>query len=159
MKKLINITTITLILFAFMGTSTLYAQEWTKEQKEVWQTVEDYWVKWQAKDFDGAFANIHDKYLGWYAEDPLPTSKEKWYNSMNKYKEFISKLNYDVEPARILVHGDVAVVHLYYSFSLLYDDGENKKKVSYSGKWTEFFIKEDGKWMLIGDLTTEDDDD
>lgn len=159
MKKLINITTIALILFAFMGTSTLYAQEWTKEQKEVWQTVEEYWVKWQAKDYEGAFATVHDKYIGWYAEDPLPINKKKWYNSTMKYSEFTSNHSYDIEPARILVYENAAIVHLYYSFSFVYDDGEKKKKAKFSGKWTEFFIKEDGKWLLLGDLTTGDDDD
>jgi hypothetical protein len=28
-------------LFAFFMTSSVIAQEWTKEQKEVWQTVEN----------------------------------------------------------------------------------------------------------------------
>lgn len=159
MKKLINITSIAFILFAFIGTSTLFAQEWTKEQKEVWGTIENMWVTWQAKDYDGTFANVHDSFLGWNDEDPMPTTKKKWVNSIKKYYNLTSKEDFDIEPARILIQGDAAVVHYYYSFSYLYDDGENKQMVSHNGKWAAFFIKEDGKWMLLGDMTLGDDDD
>ena len=41
MKKLINYAVIALTCIAFLGTSTAFGQEWSKEQKSVWQEVED----------------------------------------------------------------------------------------------------------------------
>lgn len=157
MKKQIRFSVTAFILIAFLGTSTLVAQEWTKEQKEVWTTVKVFWDNWKAKDLDAAFASVHEKYLGWNDAMPLPTSKKKWHNTMARYKDFTSNFDFDIEPARIIVHGDAAVVHYYYSFSFIYEHDEKKKNISYSGKWTEFFVKEGGKWLLFGDMTTSDD--
>jgi len=144
---------ITVIVFSFLGVSTLIAQEWTKEQKEVWETVENMWIKWKANDLEGAFANVHENYLGWNNSDPMPTSKTKWMNSVKMNKDQISEEYYDIEPARIVVQGDAAVVHFYFSFSYLYTKGDEKHKIGYHGKWSEFFVKEGGEWMLLGDLT------
>lgn len=151
MKKATKLAAIAAILFAFLGASTLVAQEWTKEQKEVWQVVENQWENWQAKDIDGAFANIHENYLGWNDEMPMPTSKAKWMESMKKYAGMMSHEDYNIEPARIHVEGDAAVVHYYFSYQM--DMGGEKKWMGYKGKWSEFYIKEDGEWMMIGDFT------
>lgn len=72
-------------VLAFFLTSSVIAQEWTKEQKEVWQTVENTWSKWKANDVAGAAANLHEK-----------------------------------------------------------------------GKNVEFYVKEGGKWLLLGDMTVND---
>ena len=37
---------------AFLASSTLMAQDWSKEQKEVWQSVENGWAAW-ASGTDG----------------------------------------------------------------------------------------------------------
>jgi len=84
MKTLTNLSAIVIIMIAFLGASTLHAQEWTKAQKEVWKVTQDAWVKWQEGDIDAAFTDIHDKYLGWSSQDPLPLSKEKWLNLAKK---------------------------------------------------------------------------
>jgi hypothetical protein len=134
MKKLMNLTAIAVTMFAFLGASTLYAQDWNKEQKEVWQEVDNMWTHWKAADMDAAFANVHDKYLGWNNESPMPMSKAKWVDPMKEKIDLYSQRDFDIEPARILVHGNVAVVHYYYEMSSIYDDGEEKHKSSYQGK-------------------------
>ena len=153
MKKLMNYVTIAVTIIAFLGASAVCAQEYTDDQKEVWKVVEDFWADWEKSDPDAGFAFVHDSYLGWNNEDPMPTSKAKWLNSLKKYSPFLSNMDYDIDLARILVHKDVAVVHYYFTFSFLYTEGDVKEKVGYHGKWTEFFIKEKGNWMLLGDMT------
>ena len=158
MKTLLNFSAITFVLIAFLGMSTLTAQEWTKEQKEVWNEVEQMWENWKAGDLDAAFANVHEKYLGWNDEMPLPVTKAEWVEPMKEYISKVTNRDYYASPARILVIGNAAVVHYYYQMSWIYDDGDQKKPQSYKGKWSEFFIKEGGKWMLIGDMTVGDAD-
>ncbi len=153
MKKLINYTAIAITMIAMFGTLTLNAQICTKEQKAVWQEVENMWTNWKAGDLDAAFANVDKDFLGWNDEDPMPLSKDKWVNPMKETLNMRTKINFSIEPARILVRDNAAVVHYYYKYSFLYTDGEESNKISYEGKWTEFFIKDDGKWMLIGDFT------
>lgn len=153
MKKLMNYAAIAVTMIVFLGASTLNAQEWSKDQMEVWKVVENAWATWQEGDFEASTANIHEKYLGWNNEDPLPTTKEKWIKSMNKMKDFVKLTYYDIEPARILVYGDVAVVHYYYEQSFAYTKDDETTDYNYKGKNAEFLIKEKGEWLLIGDMT------
>lgn len=153
MKKLMNYAAIAVTMIAFLGASTLKAQEWTKEQMEVWKVVENAWAKWQEGDLEASVASVHEKYLGWNEEDPLPTTKEKWVKSISMYKDYVTFNYYDIEPARILVYGDVAVVDYYYTQSFTYAKDEEKKDFNLEGKNAEFYIKEKGQWYLIGDMT------
>ncbi len=153
MKKMKNYTVITVITIAFLSATTLVAQDWSKEQKEVWQVVENSWAKWQEGDIDASVEGIHEKYLGWNIEMPLPTTKEKWVKDIKQWKDNVTMDYYDIVPARIVVYKDVAVIHYYYEQSMTYTKDDEKKTYKFDGKNTEFYIKEDGKWFLIGDMT------
>lgn len=153
MKTLMNYSAIVLLMIAFLGASTLNAQEWTKDQKEVWKVVENAWAKMQEGDYESSYATIHEKYLGWNHEMPLPTSKEKWVKSIEMMKDFAKLKYYDIEPARILVYGDVAVVHYYFEQHIVFTKDGEETDYSYKGKNAEFYIKEKGEWLLIGDMT------
>ena len=160
MKRIFNYAIITFVALAFISASA-YGQEWTKDQKAVWQVVQDDWASWQSGDTEGAFNTIHEKYLGWNNDDPLPINKEKWIKMYEMYKE-ISKMEfYDLEPARILVEGDNAVVYYYFEFYSTYTSEDEKKEKNIEGRNVEFYIKDGGKWMLLGDMTVfeEEDDD
>jgi ketosteroid isomerase-like protein len=65
----------------------------------------------------------------------------------------------DLTPVRIAVVGDAAVAHYYFSF---YGERMGEQE-AISGKNTEFYVKENGKWLLLGDHTStkveEEDDD
>jgi hypothetical protein len=149
---------IVIVIAAFMAT-TAFAQEWTKEQKEVWQVVEDSWTKWKAGDVEGSIASIHEKYQGWNDESPLPLNKEMvkaWFNEMKeKGKVDFFRLN----PARIVVSGNAAVVDYFFDLSVTYAVGEEKKQETAKGRNAEFYIKEGGKWLLLGDMTAYDDEE
>ena len=157
MKKRFKCVMICFITITFLGATSLYAQDWSKEQLELWQTIENAWTKWQEGDFDASFASIHDKYQGWNNEDPLPTSKEKWRKSVEDWKEYTTLDYYNNDPARILIYDNVAVVHYYTEYNLTYTKNEEKKEYYFKGKNAEFYIKEDGKWMLIGDMSVWED--
>jgi hypothetical protein len=155
MKTLVKIAWVAIM--AFIATSGALAQEWTKAQKEVWQVVEDSWAKTKTGDLNGMFAYIHEKYQGWNKEAPLPTTKEQ---VMNWYKRIMetSKLdNYGIDPARITVTADAAVVDYYFWYNVSILQGDKKDMKNYYGKNVEFYVKEGGKWMLLGDMTITDE--
>ena len=157
MKTLINYAAIAITMIAFLSVSTLNAQEWSKEQKEVWQEVENMWENWKTGDLNAAFANVHEEYLGWNNSNPMPMSRTKWVEPMKETIDNYLNRNYNIEPARILVINNAAIVHYYYSFSYVYDDSDKMQKSKHHGKWSAFFIKDGGKWFLIGDMTVEMD--
>jgi len=151
MKTLLKIAVFAIVTLIVASSS--FAQEWTKEQKEVWQVVETGWAKYKAGDVTGGMVLIHEKYQGWNAEIPLPLSKDdmkKWYDEM---KDFLKVNYYFISPARIVVTDDAAVVDYYYEVETTYTWGEEKKTTDREGKNVEFYIKEDGKWLLLGDMT------
>jgi hypothetical protein len=142
----------------FFVTSAL-AQEWTKEQAELWGEIEASWMKWKDGDIDGALAGFHSDYLGWGSEYPMPADKAKitkWWNMM---KDNYKVMMLDLTPVRIAVVGDAAVAHYYFSFYGM----RMGKEEAVQGKNTEFYVKENGKWLLLGDHTStkseEEDDD
>ena len=157
MKTLLKLAGVAFALI--IATTTVFAQEWTKEQKEVWKVVEDSWTNWKAWNIEGTVASIHEKYQGWSEDDPLPMSKAsqvEWYTTM---KEMRKNDYFSLNPARIVVTDNAAVVDYYYSFSVTYIAGDVKKQENKKGKNAEFYVKEGGKWLLLGDMTVYDDED
>lgn len=159
MKKFMNYACLLLIMFAFVGVQTVTAQEWSKDQLEVWQEVENGWAAWSSGDLEAGFAGISDKYLGWNSEDPLPISKAKWKSKQEMWKEYLTVEYYDIQPARIVVTDDNAAVYYFFNFSMVYEKDDIKKQNSGEGRNVEFYVKEKGKWKLFGDMTYFEDDD
>ncbi len=139
---------------AFIATTTAFTQEWTKAQKEVWQIVEDGWAKWKAGDIQGSIAYLHEKYQGWNDQSPLPITKEKALQRSLEMKDKFKIDYFSLNPARIVITENAAVVDYYYWYEATYTRGEEKELIEEYGQNVEFYIKEDGKWLLLGDMTT-----
>ena len=153
-------TTLKIAVVAWLAViaSTVFAQEWTKTQKEVWQVVEDSWAKTKAGDINTMFGYIHEKYQGWNEDDPLPVSKEQVTNWFKKIFEMSKLDDYVLNPARITVTENAAVVDYYVWYQVSFQQGEKKEVRSFKGKNAEFYVKEGGKWLLLGDMTLTKED-
>jgi ketosteroid isomerase-like protein len=154
MRKLIGFFLVMSLLFSI--NTALNAQEWNDTQKEVWKNVEAYWAIMAQKDIEGFLNSMHDDYLGWGLNESLPSNKKdtrKWVDYLwQKYSIAI----YEIKPVGILVNGNVAIVHYYYT--LLRKDAEGKEK-EFKGRWTDILLKQDDKWLLFADSGGEIEDD
>jgi hypothetical protein len=154
MKTLFKFVVVAVIMF--MATTAI-AQEWTKAQKEVWKVVQDSWTDYKAGNIEASVACVHEKYQGWDAHSPLPMTKEmilQWYTQM---QELGQMTNFSLNPARIVVTDDAAVVDYFYDYTISHTQGDGKKIESVSGRSVEFYVKEGGKWLLLGDMGVRDD--
>ena len=133
-------------------TVSTQAQEWTSAQKEVWKVVKTGWEYWKTGDVEASMDIMHENYQGWNADYPLPSSKAKVREYYDMMKEFFEVMYFDISPARITVVDNAAVVHYYFSFYALYG-GEKKMEKEIKGKNAEFYVKEKGKWLFLGDMT------
>jgi hypothetical protein len=157
MKQLISFVVAIGLIMAF--TVTTQAQDWSSAQKEVWKVVKTGWENWKTGDTEASLKLIHDKYQGWNTEHPLPSSKAKVGEYYEMMKEYFQVMYYDISPARITVTDNAAVVHYYFTFYAVYGE-EKKTEKEITGKNTEFYVKEKGKWLMLGDMTfVEGDDD
>lgn len=97
------------------------------------------------KDHDKYKSYLHTNYLMWFDEEVFPsdrTSHDKWE------AEWINTRNikiYSILPLYIIIVNNTAVVHhLAKTSSPIYRD-----KLMRQSKWTEVFIKENNKWVLL----------
>jgi len=147
MKNFVNILVITLCLTLFISVQ-LSAQEWSDKQKEVWKNVETYDDLANKRDLEGFMSYFHSDYSGWSVNAAVPTNKkqvQKWIaHDFQTTKILVREIN----PVAIKIHGNVAIVHYYWSS--LVKDAEGKER-NESGRWTDILMKQGDKWVLIGD--------
>jgi ketosteroid isomerase-like protein len=136
------------ILFFGIGLSTLFAQEWTAAQKEVWKNVNDYWSLLAKGDVNGFAEYVHPDYIGWDDNSPLPATKEESKKELTYYMQGTKMPLFTIKPLAIKIYGDVAFVHYYFSYVQEMQDG---KKKSEKGRWTDILLKQGTRWVLIGD--------
>jgi ketosteroid isomerase-like protein len=121
-------------------------EAWSQDQEQVWSTVQELWRVSSAGDLDAWFALVSDDFRGWSNADPAPVTKEvaRHRASLRTWR----RLFYHVHPLAIDIHGDVAIVFYSFNTESEYPDGSRSTA---TGKWTDIFRKEGGRWLLIAD--------
>ncbi len=138
---------LTAVICAF-GPIHALAQEWSAAQKDVWKNVEAYWALDAAGNTEAFMAYFHPDYVGWNLSNNVPSSKASASKFIAHFHKTTKTLVYDITPAAIKIHGDVAFVH--YHWSQIAKDAAGKEKET-AGRWTDILKKQGDKWVLIGD--------
>ncbi len=125
-----------------------FSDQWSPAQQEVWQTVEAYWQHFADGNADGFLTYLHEDFSGWTHTNALPRDKEDMSRYMPLGFETATTLLHDVNPVGIKVHGEVAVVHYYYSRTFVDNSGGRH---SDAGRWTDILMKVGDRWMMIAD--------
>jgi len=122
------------------------SKEWTKEQKEVWKTVEDHWAVLIDGEVDEFLKYIHPDFVGFGHESPLFVDRgwlEHWVGHWTKNTEI--PIHY-MRPIHIILHGDIAIVQ-YVIFTI-------EKRASgvcrHIRRYTMTWKKGKGRWQVIG---------
>lgn len=143
MNKFFICTLLMLFLTAFAS-----AQDWTDEQKDVWNGVEAYWAVSTSDNPDNFINYFDDSYYGWSYENGAPMIKADVQTSLKYWTTKGKVAYYIITPARIWVNGNFAFVHYYYT---QVSEGKDGKPLTERGRWTDILMKKDGKWLLVGD--------
>ena len=143
-------TTVLIISIMLIGSGirSLSAQEWNPVQKEVWKNVNDYWTVMAKGDIKGFMEYVHQDYIGWDYDSPIPMGKADSQKWLEFYTQGIKIPFWDIRPLTIKVYGDIAFVHYLYTRVM---EGADAKKTTENGRWTDILLKQNGKWVLIGD--------
>lgn len=123
-----------------------FAQEWSKEQKEIWNIIETQWKYFASEDTENFLKNFHPKFKGFVNWRALPLDKEnlgKWIEWMNKN---VDVSIYTIEPVAINVYDSVAVVQYYCDLSLKIPPGKEERS---SYRYTDVLKKEGKDWLVI----------
>jgi hypothetical protein len=135
----------------------VFGQTWSDKQLEVWNVIEAQWKASMEKDTTWPDKVLQEKFLGWDIERPMPRDKSST-NSWTRYtNENSTTLLQELYPVGIIVQGNTAVAHYFYSQA-----SENRKgeRETTHGRYTDVLVKENGTWQFLawsgGDNPTKD---
>jgi hypothetical protein len=134
------------LCITLLCSAQLLGQKWSEEQKEVLSIVEAQWKASMEKDATWPDKFLHNNFLGWSNDNPMPRDKssiKKWerYDSENS-----TTLLFELYPLGIAMQGNTAVVHYFYSHAT-----ESKKdgRKTVVGYFTDILVKENGTWQFL----------
>lgn len=132
------------ILLALSGTA--YAQDTANDAADVILVIEEQWEAEQKGDDDWLDSMLLDKFSGWPKEAPAPRSKA----STKMWDRFADDqgrmLEHELYFQNIVVHGDTAVAHYYYTSA--YEDKDEKVEVS-NGRYTDILVRTEAGWKFL----------
>jgi len=124
---------------------------WSVEQIEVWATVEAYSEASHRRDLEKYMSFWHPEFWGWHNGDNKPTSYRQRAQGLKHYFDGTTSVQYTLEPMKIQIvaDGNAAIVHYRLRNTLL--DKSTGEKESGMAYWTDYLVREDGRWKLISD--------
>jgi len=151
-----SVKTILIISTCLFLTTYVQSQNWSQEQTEVWKVVEGVWDAVQKGDAEIMVAFFHEDYKGWEWGDQYPRTKKTASEYFHYFFPSIHIITFSLEPMAIIVKNEMAVIHYYYT--TLSEDG-NGNSSEEKGRWTDIYVKEKGKWLMIADSGGESRND
>jgi hypothetical protein len=134
-----------------------FGQTWSDKQLEVWNVIEAQWKASMEKDTTWPDKYLHEKLLAWSDERPMPRDKSSFHKWIRYEMENSTVLLQELYPVGIVVHGNTAVAHYFYSQASENRKGERK---TVHGRYTDILVKENGTWQFLawrgGDNPTND---
>ena len=124
---------------------SVFGQEWTSEQKEVWKAVEANWENARKGDVEAVLAGKRDDAVLWWSSRPEPMTKEFMIYAFRNWFDYEKPSTAKIKPLFISIFGNFA--NVYYIFKY---DGEKLKD---QGRILETLVKEGDKWLQIGSLS------
>ncbi|MEN8245448.1 MAG: nuclear transport factor 2 family protein [Thermodesulfobacteriota bacterium] len=119
-------------------------EEWTPDQKEVWDTLVADIENFKTGDVEKVMEARHDDFVGWFG------NKRSLYGKTGARTYYKGWFGWDapkkanLEPVKIFIIGNVA--NAYYTFTFI---GDN---YSSNGRAVETLVKEGNKWLLISHM-------
>jgi hypothetical protein len=124
-----------------------FGQELSAGQKEVWQMEIKYWELLKEKNLKGCMELYHKDYIGWNDWIKKPMGKDEREREVLRAYGYVD--SYTVKPEAINLFDKFAII--YYRFMWSSKSGE---WANFSGRICHIWIKEDGKWQMLGGFST-----
>ena len=148
---------IILLSATFAVVAPAFGQTLSDQQLEVWNVIEANWKAAMEKDTTWPDTQLHDKFLGWDGNRPMPRDKSSINNWIRYQIENSTTLIQELIPVGIVLHGNTAVAHYFYSQASEDRKGERE---TVHGRYTDILVKENGTWQFLawsgGDNPTND---
>ena len=139
-----------LLLFTmfFLSTSlNASAQQWSSEEQEILDFTNACWETFVTEDVQAYLSSCtHADYTRWPAGALIPFDARSEQRILSDWFSRNSWSIGDIQPSRIEVAGDAAVIH-YQLFSFrVSNDG---KSSAHTGGRSDFLVRENGTWKVF----------
>ena len=131
------------------------AQNAADDAADVILVIEEQWEAEQKGEKDWLEETLHPKFSGWPRSAPSPRSKastklwDRFYDTQGRV------LEHELYFQNIVVEGDVAVAHYFYTSA--YEDKDEEVEVS-NGRYTDVLVRTDDGWKFIAWHGGDDDE-
>ncbi len=129
-----------------MISSWTFAQDSQDDQADVWATIEGQWDAEEKGDKKWMDRLLTEDFSGWGKTSPAPRSKSStkmWDRFSDEQGEVVA---HELYPLAIVVHGDVAVAHYFYTSA--FKDKNDEVDVD-NGRYTDILVKTEDGWKFI----------
>ena len=129
-----------------MNLTSSRPKSWSKEQNEVWDSIEAHWDHLINKRVDNFLEYIHDDFIGFGHESPINIDKPwlgKWVGFWTKTTDIAIC---ELRPVDIRLHGDIAIVQ-YFIFTIEKNVEGGKRVIR---RYTMTWKKNKDRWIVIG---------
>ena len=144
----ILVSIILLGIFLFWN-SKAFGQEWTAEQKEVWEAVKANWDTLLSGDAKAAMEWKHEDTILWFSSRPEPLKKVLLESAYKTWFDYDKPISYELKPLVIHIFNNVANVFYLYNWK--------GTKISDKGRILGVWVKQDNKWKVIANLSSSCD--
>ena len=118
----------------------------TVDEHLLWNRVKQLWKCSIDRDVNTIDRAIHPKYIGWDNNSVVPHNRTYALQSVTDQSTRL--IEYDLLPLRITVYDNqVGIVNYRYSATIS-DSKKNVRRIK--GRWTEIYLLQHKKWILIG---------
>ncbi len=138
----------TLLLFTTALLQPAFAQDTdaSATDADVWETIERQWSADENGDREWTDELLADNFFGWSYDNPVPRSKASTRN-WDRFGEQLGRMiQHELFPYRIVVEGDMAFAHYFYSSAFKDKDGNIELN---NGRFTDVLVRTEDGWKFI----------
>jgi Domain of unknown function (DUF4440) len=133
-----------LALCAVAGAAS--AEQWSAEQREVWNFEQLQWKMSAAKDLSWIDTMVHQNMTYWETGAPMPRDKASLKHWGRFDADNSTTLEQELFPISATITGNVAVVQYNY---MVARENHKKERETVTGHYTDVLIKEGGRWLFL----------
>ena len=138
------ITSILVCVFIVISGFQAFGEEWSAEQKEVWEAVERHWEFFKKGDMEALRSNFHDKVLDLWGDNPTPLNRDQIESGNKVLIGYYVYTYIDLKPVAINVVNNVANVFYIYK-----RESKNREYLQ-RGRTMTTMVKENNQWIIVG---------
>jgi len=127
------------------------AQDWARDETQVWNREKAYWEYVKANDLEKYRALWHEDFVGWPLADSAPVRKDQVTDWMtDNASKGVRLQSYSIEQLAICVIGDAAIDH--YRIKMSWANREGPDATTEALRITHTWLRTHGAWQIIGGM-------